>query len=228
MLRRITVNAAAKGASTKAAAPAKTLRAINITKSNLVDSQGGSATRNVDGIIYTLSYASDADKITVVDRVNRMEYDVEVGAKDNRISIVLESGRALAGAAPSFEQYQAVLKASSVGAELLNGRAAMVAFLGIAGVELATGQTFISQLTSGTGAAAAVGLAVFTMAASLAPAVAGKVKVEDVFPDANSSYADRQLPYYFSPLAEIINSRVAMLGLAALVINEVIRGVPVF
>jgi hypothetical protein len=54
------------------------------------------------------------------------------------------------------------------------------------------------------------------------------VTIDKVLPNTNDSYPDQQLPYYFSPLAESINGRVAMIGVAALLINEAIRGVPVF
>ena len=118
------------------------------------------ATRNIDGVVYTI--VSAGDKITVLDRVNRVEYDAVVGEKDNRIAIVLESARSLPGP-PSFTQLQSILKATSPGAEALNGRVAMVAFLGIAGVELATGQPLLAQLTTGAGAAAAAAVAVLTM-----------------------------------------------------------------
>ncbi len=43
---------AVKASATKAAPAAiKTTKALNITKSNLVGSQGGKATRNVDGVV---------------------------------------------------------------------------------------------------------------------------------------------------------------------------------
>ena len=48
---KVAVYAAAGSSSKTTPAAAKTLKALNITKSNLVGSQEGSATRNVDGIV---------------------------------------------------------------------------------------------------------------------------------------------------------------------------------
>ena len=44
----------------------------------------------------------------------------------------------------------------------------------------------------------------------------------------NDSYASTQLPYFWTALAEIINGRVAMVGLAGLLVNELVRGAPLF
>ena len=85
---------------------------------------------------------------------------------------------------------QSLLKASSPGAEALNGRLAMLGFVGIVATELATGRSLPAQLatTSGAGHAAALGLAV--MAASLAPLLSGRVRPEQAFP----SEVRRDLP----------------------------------
>lgn len=47
----LAVKASASGTAKAAPVAAKTTKALNITKSNLVGSQGGKATRNVDGIV---------------------------------------------------------------------------------------------------------------------------------------------------------------------------------
>ena len=159
--------------------------------------------------------------------MNRFEYDAEVGDKDNRISLVLETARPLPGP-PSFEQLQAILKGDAPGPEIINGRVAMAAFVGVAIVEAISGQPFISQIATPAGATAAFTLSLLTTVASVAPTFTGKASVENVFPSPNNSYPDTQLPYFWSPLAEIINGRVAMLGLAALIINEIINGKAVF
>ena len=96
-----------------------------------------------------------------------------------------------------------MLKASAPGPEILNGRLAMMAFLGVAGVELATGQTAVQQLSSVGGAGAAVALAAAVSAASLAPLLLGKVKPEAAFPNANDSYANQHLPYFWTGIAEV-------------------------
>ena len=76
------------------------------------------------------------------------------------------------------------------------------------------------------GAAGAAALALLLTAASVAPALAGRVPVQKVLPSENDPYADGPLPYTWSPLAEKINGRLAMLGIAALLVTELIRGAP--
>jgi hypothetical protein len=177
--------------------------------------------------VYTINYDADKDTVIIKDLVNRYVYDAEVGEKDNRISLIWESATPLAGP-PNFQQLQMVLKADGPGPEIINGRVAMAAFLGISIVELISGQTAVSTLATPAGTIAAVTLALLTTAATIAPAFTGKVSIDKALPNPNYSYPDQQLPYYFSPLAESINGRVAMIGVAALLINEAIRGVPVF
>jgi hypothetical protein len=168
-----------------------------------------------------------ADSVSVTDRTNRIQYDVEVGEKDNRVSIVLESGIALPGP-PSFTQLQPLLKFDGPGPEIINGRVAMAAFYGLVITELTSGSSLIQQAATPAGAAAAVALMVATTAASLAPLYTGKATAVNVFPNPTDSYPDRPLPYFFTPLAEQINGRAAMVGLVALAINEAIRGASVF
>jgi hypothetical protein len=117
-----------------------------------------------------------------------------------------------------------VLRGDSLGAELVNGRAAMVAFVACAVGELATGTSTVQQLASPAGAALAAALSIAVMAASVAPAVTGKVPAQQLFPLDNDPYADRLLPYFWSGLAEKINGRAAMVGMAALIINELLHG----
>lgn len=47
-------------------------------------------------------------------------------------------------------------------------------------------------------------------------------------PLQNDSYAATQLPYFWTALAEIINGRVAMIGLVGLLVTELVRGAPLF
>jgi hypothetical protein len=65
-------------------------------------------------------------------------------------------------------------------APALPPRPSQVGFLGIAAVELATQQSALAQLSSPVGAAAALGVAGFVLAASVAPAVAGRVPAAQV------------------------------------------------
>ena len=112
--------------------------------------------------------------------------------------------------------------------QAINGRLAMLAFVGVAGVELATGQTFLQQLAAPAGAAHAAALAAAVAAASLAPLLAGRVQPEAAFPSINDSYPNSQLPYFWTATAEALNGRAAMVGLAGLLINELVRGAPLF
>lgn len=208
----------------------KTLKALNISKNSLINAQNGSATRNVDGVIYTIE-ANSAGKISIVDRVNRLQYDAVVGERDNRISLVVESARPYAGnlgGGISFDQLQTVLALSSPSgpsvAEILNGRVAMSAFLGVLGTYFVTGNGFMYQIASKEGIIWASVLGIAVLAASIAPAVVGRTTVEAVFPSETDSYSDRQLPYFWTYLAEIINGRVAMVALTALLANELFRG----
>lgn len=208
----------------------KTLKALNITKSSLINSQDGRATRNIDGTIYTVE-ANELGEITIVDRVNRLQYDAVVGEKDNRISMIVESARTYGGnlgGGLSFDQLRLLLALSSPegqsNAEILNCRVAMAAFLGVVGTYYVTGNTFAQQLTSEIGLIAAGALGMSILVASIAPAIVGKTSVEKVFPSENDSFADRQLPYFWTALAEIINGRVAMIGLTGILLNNIFRG----
>lgn len=100
----------------------------------------------------------------------------------------------------------------------------MIAVLGLLGVEATTHTPVVQQLLSVQGAAAAAALSVAVIAASVAPVLAGKASPANVFPTANDSYANSQLPYYFTYLAEVINGRLAMLGIAGIVAQELVRG----
>lgn len=121
-----------------------------------------------------------------------------------------------------------VLRGDSIGAELVNGRTAMVAFLACAIKELATGTSTVEQLSTPAGAALAIVVSTAVLAASVAPAATGKVAAQQLFPQDNDPYADRLLPAVWNGLAEKINGRVAMVGMAGLIITELVRGTAVF
>lgn len=121
----------------------------------------------------------------------------------SRIRIDAASGGAPhAVAGFSAEALAPLLRADAPGAELINGRAAMLGFYGILATELATGQSALEQLASPAGAVAAATVALLTLAASVAPAVVGKVPASRVLPSEGDPYADGPLPYTWSPLAE--------------------------
>lgn len=58
--RRLSVRASAAATST---AQPRTLKALNITRATLVDSNSGRAVRNVDGEIYEIVYSAETDSV---------------------------------------------------------------------------------------------------------------------------------------------------------------------
>lgn len=96
---------------------------------------------------------------------------------------------------------QSVLKFQGPGPEAINGRVAMLAFLGVAAAEASTGRTFLEQAASPAGAASAIALMAAVTAASLAPALLGKAPVDRTFPSVNDSYPNTQLPYIWTAVS---------------------------
>ncbi|KAK9815345.1 hypothetical protein WJX72_002100 [[Myrmecia] bisecta] len=95
--------------------------------------------------------------------------------------------------------------------ETVNSRLAMLGFLIGAMTEARTGQTLLQQASTLT--VPAVVLLVLTIYASMVPILKG-AKSEPFGP--------------FSPRAELVNGRAAMLGIAALLYLEAKTGVPFF
>ncbi|KAK9845329.1 hypothetical protein WJX81_003579 [Elliptochloris bilobata] len=113
-------------------------------------------------------------------------------------------------ASPSFGD---VFAFAGPGPEVINGRLAMLAFVAAAGAEFATGFTAVQQLAE---APVLVGItfAVFIIA-SLIPMFRG------VSPASKSNGP-------FTPTAEMLNGRAAMLGFVALLATEWAKGAAVF
>jgi hypothetical protein len=95
--------------------------------------------------------------------------------------------------------------------ELINGRLAMLAFVAAVGAELSTGESVLRQF--GEAPVFVVLAGVLFTAASLIPMFNG---------------AKRESFAIFSPSAEMANGRAAMLGFAALLVVEGVRGAALF
>eukprot|EP00884_Botryococcus_braunii_P014892 jgi/Botrbrau1/23403/Bobra.0051s0047.1 len=91
--------------------------------------------------------------------------------------------------------------------EIINGRLAMLAFIAALGAELSTGETVITQLFDAP-ILVAVTAVVFSWA-SLVPWLKGDKDSKGLGP--------------FTPAAELLNGRAAMLGFAALLAVEAIK-----
>lgn len=87
-------------------------KALNVTKMNLIESQGGRTTRNIDGAIYDISYEAGSDAIVVVDKSKGLRYPAMVG-DDNRVRIDLGSGEAYA-VGLAMEPLQQVSKSPAI------------------------------------------------------------------------------------------------------------------
>eukprot|EP00873_Tetraselmis_striata_P035451 jgi/Tetstr1/455715/TSEL_042522.t1 len=96
--------------------------------------------------------------------------------------------------------------------EVINGRLAMLGFAAALGAELSTGQTVGAQFSSIPGPMIFV-VALFTTA-SLIPLAKQGTKEQKFGP--------------FTPGAEMLNGRAAMIGFASLLVYEAIKGSPLF
>lgn len=224
------IRASARGPATPKASPATTVSTVkakdlkawtplNVTKGNLVESQGGETTRNIDGVVYHISYDKAADEVVVVDRKMGKRFPAAID-ENSRVRIDTSAAMPYSVAGFSADAFQPVLRGDSAGAEIINCRAAMVGYLGVLAVELASHQPALAQLASPAGAAAAAAVGLLTLAASIAPAVAGKVPASQVILLESDSFPGRPLPYIWHPLAEKLNGRVAMVGLVGLILVE--------
>ena len=95
--------------------------------------------------------------------------------------------------------------------ELINGRAAMVGFIAAMGPEL-TGHSVASQVFPGGLPLRALHRCRYRRAASCAPVALNKVTIDECFPTEGASYPDGLLPTFWTPAAEKVNGRVAMIA----------------
>lgn len=120
----------------------------------------------------------------------------------------VSSEKAPVGEALSFGQLMAF---SGPAPELINGRLAMLAFVAALGAELSTGETVLRQLADEPTGVILAAIAFIT--ASLIPLL-------------NSTKREAFGP--FTPAAEMLNGRAAMIGFAALLAVEAVRGSALF
>ncbi|KAH9324682.1 hypothetical protein KI387_004860, partial [Taxus chinensis] len=96
--------------------------------------------------------------------------------------------------------------------ETINGRLAMVGFVSAIGVELASGEDLVSQLSSG-------GVSWFLLSAVLLSAAS-------LIPMFKGVSAESKSQTIMSAGAEMWNGRLAMIGLVALAVTEFVKGGP--
>ena len=98
------------------------------------------------------------------------------------------------------------------GPETINGRLAMLGVFAAIGAELSTGESIFTQFENATPVVVAT-MALFSLA-SLVPILKGSSQEEAFGP--------------FTPKAERLNGQAAMLGLAALILIELVKGSALF
>ena len=152
----------------------------------------------------------------------RLEAQVPSGPSDGPPPAFASSApSASAAAAGSEEPEMDFFKVMGFGApapEVINGRAAMVAFLAAAGAELATHDSVFKQLGEGGLGGMFVVFAAVT-AASFAPLARGK--------SVQETFLKNGKPEEFGPFnadAEMLNGRAAMMGFLTLLILEGLSG----
>lgn len=119
----------------------------------------------------------------------------------------------VASPTPANPTFGDVFAFAGPGPEVINGRLAMLAFVAAAGAEFATGFTAVQQLRE---APALVGVTfVVFIIASLIPIFRG------ISPASKSNGP-------WTPTAELLNGRAAMLGFVALLATEWAKGAAVF
>ena len=217
--RKVATRASARSAVVRVAADAEGsgFKSMNVTKPNIVNNLDGETTRNIDGKVYTITVKGD--DVTVKDKFGQM-----YPARVNKASIIeADLTGSVAGAnTMTIAGMTLALTPDQVTGfqertEIINGRAAMIGFVAAMGAEM-TGHSVASQVFSFGGFTSALLIAAATTAASVAPVALNKVTIEECFPDENASYPDELLPTFWTPIAEKLNGRVAMVGFTLMLI----------
>ena len=208
---RVVSTRAARAAVVRVSADADGFKSMNVTKPNIVNNLDGETTRNIDGKVYTITVKGD--DVTVKDKFGQV-YPSRV----NKAAIVeADLTNSVAGAnTMTIAGMNLALTPDQVTGfqertELINGRAAMVGFIAAMGPEL-TGHSVASQVFSPAGFLSALFIGAATVAASCAPVALNKVTIDECFPTEGASYPDGLLPTFWTPAAEKVNGRVAMIA----------------
>ena len=93
----------------------------------------------------------------------------------------------------------------------------MVGIVAALGAEL-TGHSVGARLFSVGGFFSAIFVAALTTAASCAPVALNKVTIDECFPAEDASYPDGLLPTFWTPAAEKLNGRVAMIAFTVMLL----------
>ena len=192
-------------------------KSMNVTKPNIVNNLDGETTRNIDGKVYTITVKGD--EVTVKDKFGQM-YPTRV----NKSSIIeadlagsVAGANTMSIAGMNFALTPDQVTGFQERTEIINGRAAMVGFVAAMGAEL-TGHSVASQVFSAGGFFSALLIGAAATAASVAPVALNKVTIDECFPDENASYSEELLPTFWTPIAEKLNGRVAMVAFTIMLI----------